>query len=414
MLFQCCLVLNFPLLAKRREYSTEGWRIIAEISIQSYQTSKGHYSSCQIPELKYTFAKYDGRLPTSLTSITTHSHTHTPSGHVWVSISAKRRPPRGTDETACYGKQTHPFPPSNQRSVCLGRRLSPAPPPWGLLTPALFPDLGPRRDERVHNTTSFICLISPRRVMIKADPPPRAPCYHIKYRIKQQGSPVSYKHTRIRAGLKRHDWKEPVAFISSNVLPSFVSVLWHIRSRYRHTVQPISTLLKESIYVLFTSRPLLTGEEQEFPKCRKNSCSVRPESWPEDIPAILEGCIKIPYTPLHGHYLISYALACQSNGRLVPVPESNPSAKIFRRRFILEDSRLAEAETGESEWMNGECRNGRWMSMSQAGSDGKNDTLCHCWDGSGWAIHQQQWQVEQCKALWLRFGCFHTEPPSSG
>lgn len=42
----------------------------------------------------------------------------------------------------------------------------------------------------------------------------------------------------------------------------------------------------------------------------------------------------------------------------------------------------------ESEWMNGKYRNRRWMSMSQAGSDRKNYTLCQYRDGSHWAIHQ--------------------------
>lgn len=85
--------------------------------------------------------------------------------------------------------------------------------PEGLLTPTLFPDLGPRRDKRVYNRTSFICLISLlHRIMITADPPPSAPCYHIKYRIKQQGSHYHLLQTQHTSdGLKCHDlWESDV------------------------------------------------------------------------------------------------------------------------------------------------------------------------------------------------------------
>ncbi len=119
---------------------------------------------------------------------------------------------------------------------------------------------------------------------------------------------------------------------------------------YQHPIK------REGLYALFTSRPLhWQGEDQEFPKFWKNSCSFRPEPWPEDIPAILESCIKIPNILLHGHYLILYTLACQSNSRLTPVPESDPSAKIFRQHFIPEDSHLTEWA-----WVQ-RLRRGKWM-----------------------------------------------------
>lgn len=120
------------------------------------------------------------------------SHSHTSSGHVWLSISAKRHPPWGTNKTLCYGKQKHPFPLSNQRPVCLGRRLSLVPPPRGFLTQALFPDPWHRRDERVYNTASLFCLISLHRVMIKADPLSTM----LPHQIQDQTKGVSFKHTR--------------------------------------------------------------------------------------------------------------------------------------------------------------------------------------------------------------------------
>lgn len=133
-----------------------------------------------------------------------------------------------------------------------------------------------------------------------------------------------------------------------SVLMSFLlfKVHYHTSNQETHTPQCAAyqhPIKREDIYVLFTSRPLhWQGEGQEFPKCWKNSCSVRPEPRPEDIPVILESCIRIPNILLHGHYLILYTLVCQSNSRLTPVPESDPSARILRQHFILEDSHLTE------------------------------------------------------------------------
>lgn len=198
--------------------------------------------------------------------------------------------------------------------------------------------------------------------------------------------------------------------ICGNLLLNILSLrtLWHIKIKIPTpscTVQYINTLLKERAHRSCSPPDLCIdrGRGRNSQKCRKNSCSIRPAQWPEDFPAMLASCARISDILLHGHYLILHTLVCQSNSRLASFPESDPSAKIFRQN-LLEDSHLTEWAWeqrlwGKSECMNAKHGNGKWTSMSQAGSDRKNDSLRHRWDGSQWAVLPRQRAVEPSKDL---------------
>lgn len=127
------------------------------------------------------------------------NYSHTPCGHVWVYLPNVSHPEAATRRGVTGNRYTLPLLPIRDLYVWAGAwamyHL-----PWGLLTRTLFHDLERRRDERVYNWTSFICLISLHRVTIKADLP--APCYHIKYRLKQQGVLHQSTDTHVSADLK--------------------------------------------------------------------------------------------------------------------------------------------------------------------------------------------------------------------
>lgn len=76
-----------------------------------------------------------------------------------------------------------------------------------------------------------------------------------------------------------------------------------------------------------------------------------------------------------------------------------------------------DCEVRQRKWMNErqvQEEKGRWAWVRLA-LDGENDVLCHYWDRSRRAIHQQQWQVERLTALsfcptflWSWFGVSST------
>lgn len=66
---------------------------------------------------------------------------------------------------------------------------------------------------------------------------------------------------------------------------------------------------------------------------------------------------------------------------------------------------------GESECVNGETGNER--RGSQAGSNGRNDTSCHCWDEARQGVvGHRQWRMERCRTSELRLSLSaDREPP---
>lgn len=160
------------------------------VSMKSNLTHKDHQSSWQIYEIKYTSAKYDGGLPINLTFITTHSHT------LWAClgfhICHTSVTPRHRQDAVLREADT-PFP-SFHSEVCVsGQASGPCTTSLGFTNMGFVPWI---RTQEEWETSSVTCLISHFTGLWLKQKPPRAPCYHIKYRITQQGSnPPTPAHT---------------------------------------------------------------------------------------------------------------------------------------------------------------------------------------------------------------------------
>ncbi len=162
------------------------------------------------------------------------------------------------------------------------------------------------------------------------------------------------------------------------------------------------------MYVLFTSDLRIDRRSGRNSQNAGGTAVLFTQS--PDLRTFLKSCIKIPNILSLGHHFILHTLCCQSNSRLTPLPESNPSAKILRQHFILEDSHLTEwvwetEKVNGSEWMNGKqawvrrVRQEKWYALSLLRRITQSNSSV-------------QWQVERCILSPYLLLLFSHQPPN--